>query len=91
MEKKLTLTFKALADPTRRRVLQLLRHGPMQAGQIAENVPIGGPTLSFHLSILQQAKMVDRQRQGRNMVYHLRLDGLELALIHFAKSVGLKR
>src|SRR5271157_1054209 len=64
-------TFCALADPTRRAVLDLLRRGSQPAGQIASAFPISRPAISRHLRLLRRAHLVREQRQGRNRVYHL--------------------
>jgi DNA-binding transcriptional ArsR family regulator len=63
--------FQALADPTRRAVLDLLRRGSQPAGQIANAFPISRPAISRHLRLLRRAHLVQEQRQGRNRVYHL--------------------
>lgn len=63
--------FQALADPTRRAVLDLLRRGSQPAGQIASAFPISRPAISRHLRLLRRAHLVREQRQGRNRVYHL--------------------
>ena len=64
-------TFQALADPTRRAVLDLLRRGSQPAGQIASAFPISRPAISKHLRLLRRAHLVREHRQGRNRVYHL--------------------
>lgn len=63
--------FKALADPTRREILRLLRRGPMTAGQLAEKFDISKPSMSHHFSILQNADLVAATRDGRQIVYAL--------------------
>jgi DNA-binding transcriptional ArsR family regulator len=64
-------TFSALADPTRRAVLDLLRKGRQPAGQIAQAFPISRPAISKHLRLLRRAHLVSEQREGRNRFYHL--------------------
>ncbi len=64
-------TFSALADPTRRAVLDLLRQGSQPAGQIAQAFPISRPAISRHLRLLRRAHLVQERRQGRNRFYHL--------------------
>jgi DNA-binding transcriptional ArsR family regulator len=64
-------TFQALADPTRRAVLDLLRRGSQPAGQIASAFPISRPAISKHLRLLRRAHLVREHREGRNRVYHL--------------------
>jgi DNA-binding transcriptional ArsR family regulator len=64
-------TFQALADPTRRAVLDLLRRGSQPAGEIAGAFPISRPAISKHLRLLRRAHLVQEHRQGRNRVYRL--------------------
>jgi ArsR family transcriptional regulator, arsenate/arsenite/antimonite-responsive transcriptional repressor len=72
--------YKALADPTRRRILEMLRDGPMSAGDIAEHVHVAKPTLSGHLNVLKAAGLVDVTRQQTSMIYRLNISVLEEAL-----------
>jgi len=65
------VTFNALADPTRRAVLDLLRKGRQPAGQIAQAFPISRPAISKHLRLLRRACLVSEHREGRNRFYHL--------------------
>jgi DNA-binding transcriptional ArsR family regulator len=64
-------TFQALADPTRRAVLDMLRRGSQPAGEIAEAFPISRPAISKHLRLLRRAHLVQEHREGRNRVYQL--------------------
>jgi len=64
-------TFQALADPTRRAVLDLLRHGSQHAGQIAGAFPVSRPAISKHLRLLRRAHLVREHREGRHRVYQL--------------------
>ena len=64
-------TFQALADPTRRAVLDLLRGGSQPAGQIASAFPVSRPAISKHLRLLRRAHLVREHREGRNRVYEL--------------------
>jgi len=64
-------TFQALADPTRRAVLDLLRRGSQPAGQIAQAFPVSRPAISKHLRLLRRAHLVREHREGRNRVYDL--------------------
>ena len=63
--------FQALADPTRRAVLALLRHGSQPAGEIARAFPVSRPAISRHLRLLRRANLVRERRSGRHRVYHL--------------------
>jgi DNA-binding transcriptional ArsR family regulator len=64
-------TFGALADPTRRAVLDLLRRGAQPAGNIAREFPISRPAISKHLRLLRRAHLVEERREGRHRVYQL--------------------
>lgn len=65
-------SFKALADPTRRQILELLaRKGDLSAGEIAGQFEISAPSISHHLSILKQAGLVIDVRQGQSIIYSL--------------------
>ena len=63
--------FKALADPTRRRILELLREGNCTAGELAEHFDISKPSLSHHLATLKNAGLVTDERHGQSIVYSL--------------------
>jgi DNA-binding transcriptional ArsR family regulator len=64
-------TFSALADPTRRAVLDLLRKGIQPAGRIAEAFPVSRPAISKHLRLLRKAHLVEERREGRHRLYQL--------------------
>lgn len=83
--------FKALADPTRRKVLELLRARPMTAGELAAQFDVAKPTMSGHFAILREADLVDTTRQGTTLTYHLKLSVLEEALLGFAQVFGIGR
>jgi DNA-binding transcriptional ArsR family regulator len=63
--------FNAIADPTRRAVLDLLRQGRLPAGQIASAFPVSRPAVSKHLRMLRRARLVQEHREGRNRCYQL--------------------
>lgn len=65
--------FKALGDPTRRRILELLSEGEMSAGDIAAHFDMAKPSVSHHLNILKNAGLVTDERRGQNIVYCLNL------------------
>jgi DNA-binding transcriptional ArsR family regulator len=69
--------FSALADPTRRAVLDLLRAGTRPAGDIARAFPISRPAISKHLRILRRAHLVEERREGRHRMYHLNPEPLK--------------
>ncbi|MEZ5362805.1 MAG: autorepressor SdpR family transcription factor [Bryobacterales bacterium] len=82
--------FKALADPTRRRVLQLLRERPMTAGELADEFHLSKATLSGHFAVLREADLVDAEKKQQTITYSLRMSVLEEALLQFADSLGLE-
>lgn len=63
--------FKALADPTRREILRLLRDGPRHSGEIAERFPSSWPTISRHLGVLRDAELILAERNGQQISYEL--------------------
>lgn len=65
--------FKALADPTRRRILELLAGGELTAGEIADQFDMTKPSVSHHLAILKNAGLVDDERRGQNIVYSVNM------------------
>ncbi len=72
--------FKALSDPTRREILKLLRGGDMNAGEIASHFDMSKPSISHHLGLLKQARLVLDLRQGQNIVYSLNMTVFQEAL-----------
>jgi len=78
--------FKALSDPTRRRVLQLLRQGPMSAGELSDRFDVSKPTMSAHFAVLKEADLVHTEKDGKSVIYHLKLSVLEEALLGFVHS-----
>jgi len=73
--------YKALADPTRRRVLQLLRDRDMSAGELAERFDSAWPTLSRHFAILREAELIQGEKRGASIIYSLNVSVLEEALL----------
>lgn len=63
--------FKALSDPTRRQILELLGEGDLTAGEIGAHFDMTKATLSHHLDVLREAGLVSSERYGRNVVYSL--------------------
>ena len=63
--------FKAIADPSRREILRLLRRGEMSAGELAEHFDMTKPTMSHHFAILSQADLITRRREGQTIWYAL--------------------
>jgi DNA-binding transcriptional ArsR family regulator len=63
--------FKALADPSRRRILSLLRKGEMTAGELAQHFDMAKPSMSHHFSVLKQADLISARREGQQIYYAL--------------------
>lgn len=81
--------FKALADPTRRKILELLREQPMTAGELSDRFEVSKPTMSAHFAVLREAGLVDATKQGTTITYRLKLSVLEDALLGFAQIFGI--
>lgn len=81
--------FKALSDPTRRRVLQLLRKEPMTAGDLSRHFDVSKPTMSAHFAVLREAGLVEAEKNGRRVLYRIKMSVLEDALLGFAGAFGL--
>ncbi len=75
-------TFRALADPTRRRILALLRDGDRAAGELASEFPIAFASVSHHLQVLRDADLVLTRREGQFIIYSLNTTVLQDALQH---------
>ena len=72
--------YRALADPTRRRVLVLLRDRDMTAGELAAQFDLSWPTMSGHFTVLREADLISADRTGTTITYHLNLSVLEEAM-----------
>ena len=81
--------YKALADPNRRRILELLRDRDMTAGEIAERFDLARSTLSGHFAILKRADLIQADKKGTTIIYHLNLSVLEDALLLMASTFKL--
>ena len=68
----LNQTFRALSDPTRRGMLESLRAGPMTVGALAEPLPISFAATSKHITALEEADLIRREKRGRERICHLR-------------------
>ncbi len=78
--------FEALSASTRRRVLRLLRHGPMTAGELVDEFELSKTTMSAHISILREANLIDVDKQGTTTTYRLKISVLEDALLSLAEA-----
>lgn len=85
------LPFKALADPTRRRILQLLGERDMTAGEIASEFPVAWASVSHHLSVLRNASLVLAERNGQNIWYSLNTTVFQDAVAQLIALVPARR
>jgi DNA-binding transcriptional ArsR family regulator len=85
----MNLVFKALADPTRRRILELLRTREMTAGQLAEHFDLAKPTLSGHFAVLREAELIVAEKHAATITYRLNLSVLEEAVLGFASALRI--
>lgn len=69
-------TLAALADPTRRAILELLRDGPLTVGELADEMPVSRPAVSQHLAVLRSAQLVSEEREGTKRIYSANAEGL---------------
>lgn len=81
-------TLRALADPTRREILGLLRRGRLPAGEIAEHFSISGAAVSRHLSVLKDADLIRDEREGKFIYYELNTSVLEEVMLWLTELRG---
>jgi ArsR family transcriptional regulator, arsenate/arsenite/antimonite-responsive transcriptional repressor len=81
--------YRALSDPTRRRILALLRRGDMTAGELAAGFDQAWPTISGHLKVLREADLVQADRHGTTITYHLNVSVLEEAMAALMSALGI--
>ena len=74
-------TIKALSDPIRREILNLLKQGRLSAGEIADHFPVTGASISRHLSVLKEADLIRDTREGKFIYYDLNASVLEEILL----------
>lgn len=77
--------FRALADPTRREILEMLRRGPRTSGEIAEEFSTSWATVSRHLSVLRDADLILAERDGQHIVYELNTTVFQDVVEHLVK------
>jgi DNA-binding transcriptional ArsR family regulator len=85
--KTVSRIFRALADPTRRQILQDLKENDLAAGEIAARFSISGPSISRHLSILKSADLVSERREGNRIFYRLEPEQIAGAVGDFLSAV----
>lgn len=86
----LSETMKALSDPTRRSILNLLKSGSMTAGDIAGNFDMTGATVSHHLSVLKKAELITESRNKNFIIYSLNASVLEEVMLWIGDLKGEK-
>lgn len=83
-------TIKALSDPIRREILEMLRGGRMAAGEISEKFPVSGAAISKHLSVLREADLIRDTREGKFIYYELNTSVLEEVMLWISGLKGEK-
>ena len=77
MDTMLTRTLQALTDPTRRKIIEMLKEHDLTAGEIGAAFDISGPSVSHHLNVLKNAELVLTKRNGQHIVYSLNMTVLQ--------------
>jgi DNA-binding transcriptional ArsR family regulator len=81
-------TIKALSDPSRREILELLKAGRLSAGEIGSKFPVSGAAVSKHLSVLKDADLIRDTREGKFIFYELNTSVLEEVMLWLAQLKG---
>ena len=81
-------TFKALSDPARRQILELLKKGPLSAGDIASHIDMTGATISYHLKILKKADLIFESKEKNFIYYQLNATVLEEIMLWLSSLQG---
>ena len=81
-------TLKALSDPIRREILNLLKTGKMSAGEIVDKFPVTGASISRHLSVLKEADLIRDTREGKFIFYELNTSVLEEIMLWITDLKG---
>ena len=81
-------TLKALADPIRREILNLLKNGPLSAGEIVDHFSVTGASISRHLSVLKEADLIRDRREGKFIYYELNASVLEEIMLWITDLKG---
>lgn len=84
-------TMKALSDPIRREILQLLKSGRLSAGEIAEKFPVSGAAVSKHLSVLKEADLIRDAREGKYIFYEINTSVLEEVMLWLTGLKGAEK
>lgn len=81
-------TMRALSDPIRRQILEMLKSGRLSAGDIAEKFPVSGAAVSKHLSVLKEADLIQDTREGKYIFYELNASVLEEVMLWISSLRG---
>lgn len=81
-------TFKALSDPARRQILELLKNKTMSAGEIGSHFDMTGATISYHLKLLKKADLIFERKEKNFIYYQLNTSVLEEIMLWFSKLKG---
>lgn len=81
-------TFKALSDPVRREILQLLKNGRMSAGEIGSHFDMTGATISYHLSVLKKADLIWETKEKNFIYYDLNTSVVEEIMLWLSELAG---
>ena len=84
-------TLRALADPIRREILNLLKQGRLSAGEIVEHFPVTGASVSRHLSVLKEADLIRDHREGKFIFYEINTSVLEETMLWLADLKGASK
>ena len=87
MYMSLNQTLQALSDPTRRKILEMLKKRDLPVREIADNFDIKLPSISHHLNVLKQADLVTFQRKGQELIYSLNLSVFEEVIKYITKII----
>ena len=83
-------TLRAIADPTRREILKLLKHSRLSAGEISDHFSVSGAAISRHLSVLKEADLIRDEREGKFIYYELNAYVLEELMLWISEFKGEK-
>ncbi len=81
--------FRALTDPTRRKILKLLSGGEMTAGELAQRFPLSAPAMSYHFNVLKQANLISARKEGQQVYYSLNTTVLQDILLFLMELFGV--
>ena len=84
-------TMKALSDPIRREILELLKSGRLAAGEIGEKFPVSGAAISKHLAVLKEADLIRDAREGKFIFYELNTSVLEEVMLWLTGLKGAEK